>query len=72
MIVPSNLTGVDYEDRDCVFFRNPIQSAFYVFRGAKLIDLFVDDKMKFVFVFDKKDHERLKMEWKNRKETVIE
>lgn len=70
MIVSSNLTGDDYEDRDCVFFRNPIQSAFYVFRGAKLIDLFVDDKMKFVFVFDRKDHERIKMEWKTRKENI--
>ena len=70
MIVSSNLTGADYEDRDCVFFRNPIQSAFYVFRGAKLIDLFVDDKMKFVVVFDRKDHEGIKMEWKTRKENI--
>lgn len=71
MIEISNITGKTYEDRDCVFFRNPIQSAFYVFKGAKLVDLFVDDEMKFVFVFSREDHECLKMIWKNRKETEV-
>ena len=61
----SEITGLFYEDEDMVFFRNPLQSAFYVFYGASLIDIFVDDNMKFVFVFYKTDHERLKMLWKN-------
>ena len=61
----SETTGKYYEDEDCVFFRNTLQSAFYVFHGAKLVDMFVDDKMRFVFVFTKADHERLKMMWKN-------
>lgn len=72
MIVQSNLTGQNYNDSDCVFFRNMLQSAWYFFKGAKLIDLFVDDKLKFVFCFSKKDHDKLKLEWKNRKEVVKE
>lgn len=70
MIVQSNLTGQDYNDSDCVFFRNVLQSAFYFFRGCKLIDLFVDDNLKFVFVFSKTDHNKVKMEWKDRKEKI--
>ena len=66
MTTQSNITGEYYQDEDCVFFRNTLQSAFYVFRNARLVDIFVDDKMKFVFVFTKKDHERLKLEWKLR------
>ena len=61
----SDLTGTQYEDEDCVFFRNTLQSAFYVFHGAILIDIFVDDNMKFVFVFTKADHNKLKLLWKN-------
>lgn len=61
----SSITGMYYEDEDMVFFRNPLQSAYYVFHGAKLQDLFVDDKMRFVFVFSKADHNKLKMLWKN-------
>ena len=61
----SETTGKYYEDEDCVFFRNTLQSAFYKFHEAELVDMFVDDKMRFVFVFTKKDHERLKMLWKN-------
>ena len=61
----SNITGIRYEDEEHVFFRNTLQSAFYVFHGAALVDIFVDDKMRFVFVFSKVDHDRLKLLWKN-------
>jgi hypothetical protein len=61
----SDVTGKYYEDEDCVFFRNTLQSAFYRFHDAELVDLFVDDNMRFVFVFYKRDHERLKMIWKD-------
>lgn len=70
MITESNLTGAIYHDEDMVFFRNPLQSAFYVFSGAKLVDLFVDDKLRFVFVFSKIDHEKLKLKWKLRNKDV--
>ena len=48
----SEVTGKIYENEDVVFYRNPAQSAFMISKGAKLIDIFVDSKMKFVFVFD--------------------
>lgn len=65
MKIRSDTTGKYYEAEDCVFFRNTLQSAFYKFHCAELVDVFVDDNMKFVFVFYKADHERLKMLWKN-------
>lgn len=61
----SKITGQKYEDENHVFFRNTLQSAFYVFHGATLVDIFVDDKMRFVFVFSRADHDRLKLLWKN-------
>ena len=59
----SKITGFPYDVEDCVFFRNIEQSAHYVSWGAKLIDVFVDSKKKFVFVFSKSDHDRLKVRW---------
>ena len=61
----SKITGKKYKDENHVFFRNTLQSAFYVFHGAKLVDIFVDDNMRFVFVFSRTDHDRLKLLWKN-------
>ena len=63
----SNLTNKLYQEEDHVFFRNVLQSAFYVSNGAKLVDLFVDKSMKFVFVFSKKDHDKIKLLWKDNK-----
>jgi len=65
MMTKSELTGKWYQDEEMVFFKNTLQSAFYVFHGSVLQDIFVNDKMKFVYVFKKTDHERLKMLWKN-------
>ena len=65
MISVSELTGETYHDEDVVFFRNTLQSAFYVFNSAKLVDIFVDDKMHFVFVFFREDHNRLKLLWRD-------
>ena len=57
----SDVTGLVYEDEDCVFFRNYIQAAKYIRWGCRLIDLFTDSKDKLVFVFVKKDHEKYKL-----------
>jgi len=65
MKIESDITGLAYEDKDMVFFRNTLQAAFYVFHGARLYDVCVDDKMHFVFVFSKQDHNKLKLLWKN-------
>lgn len=61
----SEVTGLSYEDDDCVFFRNAKQSACYIEWGAKLIDVFPDSKRILVFVFSKADHEKFKLRWKN-------
>lgn len=65
MKIISETTGVCYDAEECVYFRNTLQSAFYMFYGAKLVDVFVSDDMRMVYTFLKTDHERLKMLWKN-------
>lgn len=59
----SELTGELYENEDCCFFRNYVQAAHYYAWGAKLVDLFVDDNMKWVYVFKKSDHAKMKDRW---------
>ena len=63
----SEITGLMYEDEDCVFFKNYVQSAYYVEWGARLIDIFTNSEHKFVFVFTKEDHEKYKDRWINQK-----
>lgn len=67
----SELTGKMYENEDCYFFRNYVQAAYYYSWGCELVDLFVDSNMKWVYVFWKSDHEKVKNKWimkdKNRK-----
>ena len=65
MKVISETTGTCYDMEDCVYFRNTLQSAFYMFHGAKLVDIFVSDDMRMVYTFSKQDHERLKLLWRN-------
>lgn len=63
----SEITGERYFDEDCVFFRNPKQSCWYMLNGAKLVDLVATDGLQFVWVFDKESHMRLRDEWRTRK-----
>jgi hypothetical protein len=63
----SDITGLWYEEADCVFFRNYVQSAHYISWGAKLLDVFTDSECKLVFVFSKEDHNRVKKRWNERK-----
>ena len=62
----SDVTGIVYEAEDCVFFRNYVQAAHYYAWGAKLIDLFTDGDMKWVFVFSKEDHRKHFNRWINQ------
>ena len=66
----SELTGEVYENEDCCFFRNYVQAAYYIAWGCKLVDLFVDNNMKLVFVFLKSDHMKVRDRWgtKNSKD----
>lgn len=64
----SDVTGKWYEENDCVFFRNYVQSAHYIAWGGELVDLFTDSQNKLVFVFTKDTHNRLKMRWGNKED----
>lgn len=63
MIQFSDVTGKQYDDEDCVFFRNIYQSSKYISWGAKVVDLFCGSDDKLVFVFSKQDHEKYKHKW---------
>lgn len=65
----SDVTGIEYEMEDVVFFRNLYQSSFYVANNAKIVDVFTDSKGKLVFVFFREQHEDLIKLWlANKKE----
>lgn len=69
MKVISNVTGIEYESEDVVFFRNLYQSSFYVDHNATIVDVFTDGNKKLVFVFWRKQHENLIKLWlENKKE----
>ena len=59
----SDVTGIEYEMEDVVFFRNLYQSSFYVAHNAKIVDVFTDSKEKLVFVFYREQHEDLIKLW---------
>lgn len=67
MKIRSDISGLEYYDEDCVFYRNYIQAAYMIEWGAKLIDLFTDSKHKLVFVFTKEDHKRYIDRWMKQK-----
>lgn len=69
MKVISNVTGIEYESEDVVFFRNLYQSSFYVDHNATIVDVFTDGNKKLVFVFWRNQHENLIKLWlENKKE----
>ena len=69
MKVISNVTGIEYESEDVVFFRNLYQSSFYVDHNATIVDVFTDGNKKLVFVFWRHQHEDLIKLWlENKKE----
>ena len=61
----SDITGKTYETNDVHYFRNPLQSAYYLSWGgpSALVDLFVDGQNKLVFVFEKSTHNKFKERW---------
>lgn len=62
----SEITGKVYEAEDCVFFRNCIQSAYYIEWGAELVDIFTGGDHKLVCVFRKSDHMKYRDRWGTR------
>lgn len=72
----SDVTGIEYEMEDVVFFRNLYQSSFYIDNNATIVDVFTDSNKKLVFVFWRNQHENLIKLWlenkKEDKETIEE
>lgn len=69
----SDVTGIEYELEDVVFFRNLYQSSFYVAHSATIVDVFSDSKGMLVFVFYRNQHEDLLKLWlANKKENSKE
>lgn len=65
----SDVTGIEYEMEDVVFFRNLYQSTFYIDHNATIVDVFTDSNKKLVFVFWRNQHENLIKLWlENKKE----
>lgn len=65
----SDVTGIEYEMEDVVFFRNLYQSSFYIDHNATIVDVFTDSNKKLVFVFWRNQHENLIKLWlENKKE----
>ena len=63
----SDVTGIEYEMEDVVFFRNLYQSSFYINHNATIVDVFTDSNKKLVFVFWRSQHENLIKLWLENK-----
>ena len=73
MKVLSDVTKIEYENEEVVFFRNLYQSSFYISHNATIVDVFTDSKGMLVFVFYRDEHEKLIKLWlDNKKENKEE
>lgn len=64
----STVTGRLYDSDTSVYFKNALQTAQYMRSGAILLDILLsDNEDKMIFVFDRKDHNRLKNQWREHK-----
>lgn len=71
MIEVSEITGKTYESEECVYFRNCVQSAFYIANHCTIQDIFTDSNMKLVFVFKKDEHRKILPLWMANKENNV-
>lgn len=63
-MIKSKVTGKSYSETQVVYFGNLFQSMKYMQHGAVPVDIIVS-KDKFIFVFRKEDHVKLRDAWKN-------
>ena len=67
LVKPSSLIK-EYDANDIVCIKNPLQAAAYVRNGAELCEVFLSyDKMKFVYLFERKKTQKLKELWDRHK-----
>lgn len=65
--IKSEITGKEYEPKDCVFIRNIAQASKYIKAKAELLDLTVAYDDRLTFVFSQKDTYELYQKWSNKK-----
>lgn len=49
----SDITGKQYNPSECVYIKNPVQTARYIKHNLPLLDLLVSDDDKLVFIFNR-------------------
>lgn len=67
MYMTSDVTGKTYQAEDAVFFRNLVQSSFYISNGATILDIFTDSDGLLVIVFPRDEHKILIKKWVDNK-----
>ena len=67
MMEISDVTGRRFNSEEAVYFRNLVQSSFYISHGATILDVFADSVGKIVFVFPRNEHDALIKEWMDNK-----
>lgn len=67
MLEHSDVTGKTFVSEEAVYFRNPIQSGFYIANGATILDVFADSENKMVVVFPRDEHKVLIKRWMDNK-----
>lgn len=67
MYMMSDVTGKTYQTEDAVFFRNLVQSSFYISNGATILDVFTDSDGLLVIVFPREEHKVLIRKWMENK-----
>lgn len=51
--IVSEITGKTYNPSECVYIKNPVQTAKYLKHKLPLLDLIVSDDDKLVFIFNR-------------------
>lgn len=65
--IKSEVTGKEYEPKNCVFIRNVAQASKYLKAKAELLDLTVAYDNRLTFVFSQKDTYNLYQKWSQNK-----
>lgn len=67
MLEYSDVTGKFFHSEEAVYFRNPVQSGFYIQNGCTILDVFADSSGKIVIVFPRDEHNVMIKKWMENK-----
>lgn len=71
-MIKSEITGQWYDPDEMVFYKNPLQSAYMLEWGEKLVDIFTDSDHRLIFVFTRDSHRRCIDKWMKQKRDAAE